>query len=48
MDRLGNQMHPMILMLFLNNNALIHTAGTIQSWFKEHEDELQRHSWSTQ
>jgi hypothetical protein len=41
-------MHPMIQTLFLNNgavfqynNAPIQTAGTVQSWFEEHEDELQ-------
>jgi hypothetical protein len=39
-DRLGNQVHPMIQTLFANNdavfqddNAPIHTAGTVQSWF---------------
>jgi hypothetical protein len=44
--RLGNQAHLMIQTLFPNNdavsqddNALIHTAGTVQSWFKEHDDE---------
>jgi hypothetical protein len=38
----------MIQTLFLNidagfqeNNAPIHTAGTVQSWFEEHEGELQ-------
>jgi hypothetical protein len=42
-DRLGNQVHPMIQTLFPNNavfqddNAPIHTAGTVQSWFEEHE-----------
>jgi hypothetical protein len=51
MDRLGNQMHPMIQTLFLNNavfendNAPIHTAGTAQSWFVEHEGELQHLPW---
>jgi hypothetical protein len=37
-DRLGNQMHPMIQTLFPNNDAIfqddnstIHTAGTVQS-----------------
>jgi hypothetical protein len=43
-----NQLHPMIQMLFLKNDAVfqddssyIHTAGTVQSWFEEHEGELQ-------
>jgi hypothetical protein len=43
-DRSGNQVHSMIRMLFPNNdavfqddNAPIHTAGTVQSWFEEHE-----------
>jgi hypothetical protein len=47
-DRLGNQVHPMNQTLFSNkdavfqdDNAPLHTAGTIQSWFEEHEDELQ-------
>jgi hypothetical protein len=38
-DRLDNQVHPMIQTLFLNNdavyqddNACIHTGGTVQSW----------------
>jgi hypothetical protein len=46
-DRLGNQVHPMIQTLFPNNaavfhngNAHIHTAGTVQSWFEEQEGEL--------
>jgi hypothetical protein len=44
-DRLGNQMHPMIQM-FLNNDAVfqvsvpINTPGIVQSWFEEHESEL--------
>jgi hypothetical protein len=48
MDRLSNQVHPMIQMLFLNNNAVfqdhsapIHIPETVQSWFEEHEGELQ-------
>jgi hypothetical protein len=47
-DRLSNQVHSMIQTLFPNNdevfqddNAPIHTAGTVQSWFEEHEGELQ-------
>jgi hypothetical protein len=46
-DRLGNQEQHLIQMLFPNNvvvfqddNAPIHTAGTVQSWFEEHEGEL--------
>jgi hypothetical protein len=55
MDRLGNQVNPMIQQLFPNNNAVfqddnipIHTAETAQSWFEEHEDELQHHPWPAQ
>jgi hypothetical protein len=47
-DRLGNQVHPMILTLFPNSNAVfeednapIHTAATVHSWFEEHESDLQ-------
>jgi hypothetical protein len=47
-SRLGNQAHSMIQTLFPKNdavfqddNAPIHTAGTVQSWFEEHEGELQ-------
>jgi hypothetical protein len=42
-DRLGNQVHPMIQKLFPNDvvfqdaSAPVHTAGTVQSWFEEHE-----------
>jgi transposase len=39
-DRWGNQVHHMIQMLFPNNDALIHTAGTVQSWLEEHEGKL--------
>jgi hypothetical protein len=45
-DRLGKQVHSIIQTLFPNNDrfqddtAPIHTAGTVQSWFKEHEDEF--------
>jgi hypothetical protein len=51
-DRLGNQVHPMIQTLFPNNdavfqddNAPIHTAGTVQLWFQEHGRELQHLHW---
>jgi hypothetical protein len=47
-DRLGNQVHPIIQTLFPNNdadfeddNAPIHTAGTVESCFEDHEVELQ-------
>jgi hypothetical protein len=45
----------MIQTLFPNNdadfhdvNALIHTAGTVQSWFEEREGELQHLPWPAQ
>jgi hypothetical protein len=51
-DRLGIRVHPTIQTLSLNNsavfqndNAPIHTAGTVQSWFEEHEGELQNLIW---
>jgi hypothetical protein len=52
---LGNQVHPMIQTLFPNNIAVfqddyapIHTAGTVHSWFEEHETELQHLPWPAQ
>jgi hypothetical protein len=53
---LGNQVHPTIQTLFPNydavllDNAPIHTAGTVQSWFEEHKGELQlqRLPWPAQ
>jgi hypothetical protein len=53
-DRLGNQVHPMIRTLFpsendavfQDDNASIHTAGTVQSWFEEHEGEFQHLPWA--
>ena len=54
-DILGNQVHPMIKMMFLNQDANfqdddspIHIARRVQSWFEEHEDELQHLPWPTQ
>jgi hypothetical protein len=54
-DGLGNKVHPMMQTLFLNNDAVfqddsahIHAAGTVQSWFEEHEGELQHLPWPTQ
>jgi hypothetical protein len=53
--RLSKQMHPVIQTLFPNNdavfhddNAPIHTAGTVQSGFKEHEGKLQHLPWPGQ
>jgi hypothetical protein len=47
-DILVNQLHPKVQMLFPKNDAvfqddnlLIHTARSFQSWFEEHEDKLQ-------
>jgi hypothetical protein len=48
MNGLDKQVHSMIQMLFPPNNdavfqddnAPIHTAGTVHSWFEEHEGEL--------
>jgi hypothetical protein len=47
-DRLSNQVHPMIQTLFLNNDAVfhddsapIHTVETFQSWIEKHESDLQ-------
>jgi hypothetical protein len=55
MDRLDNQVHPMTQTLFPNSDAVfkddsapIHTAGTVQSWFEEHEGELQHLPWPAQ
>jgi hypothetical protein len=48
---LGNQVHPMIQKLlpndvvFQDDNIHIHTAGTPQSWFKQHDGELQHLLW---
>jgi hypothetical protein len=43
-DRFGSEVHPMIQTLFPKNyaifhddNAPIHMAATVQSWFEEHE-----------
>jgi hypothetical protein len=50
-NRLSNQVHPKIQTLFPNKDAVfqhnipIHSAGTVQSWFEEHEGELQHRPW---
>jgi len=51
----GNQVIPVIHMLFPNSNAVfqddssfIHTAESAQSWFEEHEDALQHLTWPAQ
>jgi hypothetical protein len=56
MGRLGNQVHLLTQTLFRNNstvlqdNAPIHTAVncSVQSWFEEHEGELQHLPWLLQ
>jgi hypothetical protein len=47
-DSLGNQEHPMVQILFPNNDTIfpndfsaILTARCVQSWFEEHENSLQ-------
>jgi len=44
-DILGNQVHPMVHMMFRNSDPIfqddispIHIARTLKSWFEEHED----------
>jgi hypothetical protein len=49
LDRLSNQVHPMIQTLFPNNGedskTTIHTVGSFQLWFEEHKNELQHLPW---
>ena len=50
-DFLGSQVHPMVQVLFPNNDVNfqddlpIQTARSIHSWFEEHEDALQHFLW---
>jgi hypothetical protein len=52
---LGNHVHPMVQMLFPDDDACfqddispIHTARNVQSWSEEHADALQHRPWPTQ
>jgi hypothetical protein len=52
MEGLGNQVHHTIQKLLPNHDAVlkgenstIHMTGTVQSWFEEHESELQHLPW---
>jgi len=53
-DILGSQVHPVVQVLFPNNDAIfqddlpIHTARSAQSWFEQHEDALQHLLWLAQ
>jgi hypothetical protein len=54
-DRLGIQVHPMILKLYPTNDAVLQDdnahiliARTVQSWFEEQEGELQQIPWPEQ
>ena len=55
MDILHNQVHPMVQILFPDNDAVfqddsspMHTARSVQFWFEEHEDKLQHLPWTAQ
>ena len=55
MDILGNQVHPVVQVLFPDNDAvfqendsLVHTARRSESWFEEHEDSLRHLHWPAQ
>jgi len=55
MDIVGNQVHPVVQMLFPYIDAVfqddswhIHTARSVQSWLEQHEDALQHLPWPAQ
>jgi len=55
MDILGSQAHPMVQLLFPDNDTIfqdndlrIHIARSVQSWFEVHEDVLQHILWLAQ
>jgi hypothetical protein len=52
MDILGDQVHPVVQILFPNNYAIFqddnlpkHTSRIVQAWFEEHEDALRHLPW---
>jgi len=53
-DILGNQVHPMVQMLFPNKGAVFqgvicpYTQPEVFSWFEEHKDALQHLTWPAQ
>jgi len=54
-DIVGNQVHPVVQMLFPYIDAVfqddswhIHTARRVQSWLEQHEDALQHLPWPAQ
>jgi hypothetical protein len=52
MNSLGRQVHPVVQVLFRNNDAIFQDNDTlirtVQSWFEEHEDALQLLLWLAQ
>ena len=55
MDILGSQVHPLVQVLFPNNEAIfqvdnssVHAARSVQSWFEKREDALEHLLWLAQ